>query len=106
MRGRAGYWLPVTVTFVNTPVAVVDVVWLDAARPISTLLDIVNVPLPTVVQVVPFVDTDAVIVLPERTRRTHRGAVPAPPAVLVAETPLAVRRWNASPLLVETIMKA
>jgi hypothetical protein len=55
---------------------------------------------------VPFVETNAVIVLPLRASRTQRGAVPLPPDVCSDVAPLERRRWNASPLPVDTSMNA
>ena len=79
-------------TLSNTPVASAEVVWLLTASPTSTLDDSENVSEPTMVQLVPVLDMYAVMRLPARVSRTHRGAVPVPPAVCVVSPPPAVRR--------------
>jgi hypothetical protein len=52
-----------------------------------------------VVHVPPSVLVYPVTVVPARTRRTQRGAVPAGPAVCVLDPSCCVRRWKAVPLL-------
>src|SRR6185503_9699765 len=54
--------------------------------------------LPIFVHAAPSFARYAVSVDPVRTRRTHAGAVPVPPATLVLVPPLAARYWNTRPL--------
>src|SRR4051812_32352363 len=58
---------------------------------------------PIVVHVVPLLEYDAVMVVPLRVKRTQYGAAPVF-CVLVETPPVAVRRWNAIPELLETII--
>jgi hypothetical protein len=92
--------------FSKVPVASRLVSWLLTANPTSAFDGRAMVALPTVVHVDPFADTDAVITLPVLVSRTHRGAVPVPPAVLADVLPSVARRWKARPLPADTSMKA
>src|SRR5579872_1925458 len=103
---EGGVGVAVVVTLSNVAVASVPLMWLDTARPASTFVDIVNVSLPTVVQVVPSADSYAVMTLPARVSFTQRGAVDMDPAVLTLVLPSATRRWNARPFAEDTSMKA
>jgi len=71
----------VTAVDANVAVAVVPATWLLTARPTKIVDGMATVSDPTVVQFVPSVDTDAVIVVPVRVSLTKRGALPAPPDV-------------------------
>src|SRR3954470_20048253 len=64
------------------------------------------VSLPILVHVLPSADMDAVTTLPARWSRSQRGAAPPPPAVFTEVPPEDRRRWNASPLPIETNMDA
>src|SRR4051794_6431084 len=61
------------VTLVIVAVVAAVVVWLVTPRPTYTVLAIEIVWLPTAFHVAPSADSYPVIVVPLRTRRTHRG---------------------------------
>src|SRR5688572_8071209 len=62
---------PVTLTFVNVAVQRAASLWLVTASPTKALVPIAIVSDPTVVQVDPLLETDAVKVDPVRTSRTQ-----------------------------------
>src|SRR3954462_896433 len=64
------------------------------------------VSLPILAHVLPSAEMDAVTTLPARWSRTHRGAAPAPAAAVTELAPEDRRRWNASPLPIETNIDA
>src|SRR5262245_25761308 len=63
-----------TVTFEKAAVASVPSRWLVTASPANTDAPICTVVLPRLVQVLPFVDVNAVKTLPARVNRTQYGA--------------------------------
>ena len=65
-------------------VARLELLWLETARPICTVDPRLSVTLPTVVHDEPFEETEAVMVLPERTILTQYGAVADGPAMFAA----------------------
>ena len=76
----------------NATVVAADVVWLVTARPTNTVDAIEIVSVPTTVHVLPFDDSDAVIVLPLRCSRTHRGGADVEPYVFTEVPLVALRR--------------
>src|SRR5215471_18768232 len=70
----------VTATESNVAVLIWDVSWLVTIRPTLTLAGSVMVVLPTAVHVSPSLDTEPVIVEPERTSFSHVGTGSVAPA--------------------------
>jgi hypothetical protein len=91
--GGGGATAPDTLTPSKVPV-VGALLALQTTRPTSALLAMFNVVLPTVVQVLPFDETDAVTVVPLRVSLSHAGGgcVAVPRNVVVA--PVADRVMN------------
>src|SRR5262245_50881764 len=84
----------VTVTLSNVDVLSVFVATEQTTRPACTLAPALNAVLPMVVHDEPSSDTDAVTVLPLRTRRTHAGGVLNDVARNVVSAPVAERVMN------------
>ena len=74
------------------------VAWLHTASPMYTLLVMERVAVPTVAHVLPSAEDDAVIVVPERTSFSQRGAAPDPPATYAVDPPFDVRASSSKPL--------
>ena len=70
----------------------------------STVDPSVSVADPTLVQVLPFADCDAVITLPWRTIFTHVGRGALVPVMFAAEAPVLLRVLNVVPFAADTIM--
>src|SRR6478672_5928938 len=83
---------PLTTTCDTSAVVVDDELWLVVAMPTYAVVPSAIVSVPSFVQLVPFDDTYAVTVVPERTSRTQYGVFAFGPAVFVDPPPFAVRR--------------
>src|SRR4051812_42865235 len=96
------YW---TLTLSKVQVAAAPVVWLVTPRPTNTVCPMLIVSVPTSVHATPSADSYALNVLPLRVSFTQRGAADALPELPVLTPPVAVRRWNAMPLVHDPSMK-
>jgi hypothetical protein len=86
------------VTFSNVEVFKVPFTWLQTARPMYTVVPMLIVCDPTVVQLTPSADLEPVSVFPLRTRRTQYGAVPREPEVKELLPPVVERQISSGAL--------